>query len=104
LCAVLAARPEARWRFGPKTKQELVALQADLLRQGAALVRPGGRLVWSTCALDPDENRRQLDALVAEQPDFRLETDAETLPDTATTQTEGAGPIDGGYFARLVRG
>jgi 16S rRNA (cytosine967-C5)-methyltransferase len=101
---VLAARPEARWRFGPKTKQELVALQADLLRQGAALVRPGGRLVWSTCALEPDENRRQLDALVAEQPDFRLETDAETLPDTATTQTEGAGPIDGGYFARLVRG
>lgn len=100
---VLAARPEARWRFGPKAKQELVALQAGLLRQGAALVRPGGRLVWSTCALEPDENRRQVDALLAERPDLRLEADAETLPDTATTQTEGAGPVDGGYFARLVR-
>ena len=100
---VLAARPEARWRFGPKAKQELVALQAGLLHQGAGLVRPGGRLVWSTCALEPDENRRQVDALLAERDDFQLERDALTLPDPATTQTDGAGPVDGGYFARLVR-
>jgi 16S rRNA (cytosine967-C5)-methyltransferase len=98
---VLAARPEARWRFGPKTKHELGLLQARLLRQGALHVAPGGRLVWSTCALDPDENRRAVEAFLAEHAGFELDGDLETLPDPATDQTSGAGPVDGGYFARL---
>jgi 16S rRNA (cytosine967-C5)-methyltransferase len=101
---VLAARPEARWRFGPAQKRELVALQARLLAEGATLVRPGGRLVWSTCSLDPDENRRQVDAFLGEHVGWSLEADAETLPDVATTQEAGEGPVDGGYWARLRRG
>ena len=98
---VLAQRPEARWRYGPQSKQELRAIQAELLAQGARCTRPGGRLVWSTCALDTDENRRAVDAFLAEHPTWELEQDAEARPDTATNQTSGAGPIDGGYFARL---
>jgi 16S rRNA (cytosine967-C5)-methyltransferase len=100
---VLAARPEARWRFGPKTKRELGLLQARLLRQGAEHVAPGGRLVWSTCALDADENRRAVEGFLAEHAEFALETEQETLPDPATDQASGAGPVDGGYFARLAR-
>jgi 16S rRNA (cytosine967-C5)-methyltransferase len=100
---VLAARPEARWRFGPKTKRELGLLQARLLRQGSRHVAPGGRLVWSTCALDADENRRAVEAFLAEDAGFALDADLETLPDPATHQTAGAGPVDGGYFARLTR-
>ena len=100
---VLAARPEARWRFGPKTKRELGLLQARLLHQGAEHVAPEGRLVWSTCALDADENRRAVEAFLAEHAGFELDSDLETLPDTATDQTSGAGPVDGGYFARLRR-
>jgi len=100
---VLAGRPEARWRFGPAQKRELVELQARLLGEGAALVRPGGRLVWSTCSLDPDENRRQVDAFLAQHAGWSLEADAESLPDLVTTQEQGAGPVDGGYWARLRR-
>jgi len=100
---VLAARPEARWRFGPAHKQALAALQRRLLEQGAARVRPGGRLVWSTCALDPDENRRRVDAFLPQHPGWTLEAEAESLPDTSTTQSAGAGPVDGGYWARLRR-
>ena len=103
--AVLAQQPEARWRLGPASKRSLLELQATLLRQGADRVRPGGRLVWSTCALDPHENRRAVDRLLAERSELELELEeeAETLPDTATTADEGPGPIDGGYFARLRR-
>jgi 16S rRNA (cytosine967-C5)-methyltransferase len=101
--AVLGARPEARWRLGPAEKKSLLETQAALLAQGAKHVRTGGRVVWSTCALDPDENRRLVDGFLADRPEFKLEADAETLPDLETTQTEGAGPIDGGYFARLRR-
>lgn len=100
---VLAGRPEARWRFGPAWKRELVELQAGLLAAGAARVRPGGRLVWSTCSIDPDENRRQVEAFLAANPGWSLEEDAEHLPDTATDREHGAGPIDGGYWARLRR-
>ena len=110
---VLAARPEARWRYGPKTKSELVGLQSRLLREGAERVRVGGRLVWSTCSLDPDENTRLVRAFLTEQPQFTLEEELESLPDNAppasTTDspteltTKVNGPIDGGYFARLRR-
>jgi 16S rRNA (cytosine967-C5)-methyltransferase len=100
---VLAQRPEARWRFGPDSKRALVELQTQLFDRGAARVRSGGRLVWSTCALDADENRRAVDAFLARHAGWELELDAEALPDTATTQTAGAGPVDGGYYALLRR-
>jgi 16S rRNA (cytosine967-C5)-methyltransferase len=100
---VLAARPEARWRFGPATRRELATLQAELLRAGAARARPGGRLVWSTCSLEPEENRRQVDAFLAEHSGWSLEEDAQSLPDPATDRERGAGPVDGGYWARLRR-
>lgn len=98
---VLAQRPEARWRYGPGNKQELLAIQHDLLTQGATLVRPGGRLVWSTCALEADENDRAIKGFLAAHPGWELEEEAERRADPATDQESGTGPIDGGYFARL---
>lgn len=98
---VLAQRPEARWRFGPQHKQSLLEIQRELLAQGARSTRPGGRLIWSTCALESDENQRAVKAFLAEHPTWELEEEAETRPDVATDQVSGVGPIDGGYFARL---
>ncbi|MEO6709626.1 MAG: transcription antitermination factor NusB, partial [Planctomycetota bacterium] len=80
---VLAARPEARWRYGPKTKADLLSLQSRMIREGAERVRQGGRLVWSTCSLDPDENARLVRAFLAEQTQFVLEEELESLPDCA---------------------
>lgn len=99
--AVLAARPEARWRFGPSGQRQLTTLQARLLSEGAARVRPGGRLVWSVCSLEPDEGRQQVKRFVEGNPGWGVELECETLPDVATDATSGAGPVDGGYFARL---
>jgi 16S rRNA (cytosine967-C5)-methyltransferase len=94
---VLAARPEARWRFGPQHLDSLRQLQARLLREGADRVRIGGRLVWSTCSLEPSENVAQVKALLQERPGWKLESSFEALPDL------DSGPVDGGYAARLVR-
>ena len=101
---VLAQRPEARWRYGPATKRELLDLQAGLLAQGAARVRSGGRLVWSTCSLDRDENARLASRFVAGNAGWSLEEERESLPDPQSASEHGRGPIDGGYFARLRRG
>jgi 16S rRNA (cytosine967-C5)-methyltransferase len=72
---VLRRRPEARWRIQPDAVEELAALQRELLMSAAALVRPGGRLVYAVCTLTKAETtgvddwaREALPDLVAEPP------------------------------------
>jgi 16S rRNA (cytosine967-C5)-methyltransferase len=93
---VLGARPCARWRFSPSHLASLVALQSRLLAAGAARVRPGGRLVWSTCSLEPEENGQLVRRFLAEHGEFELAEEREALPGAG-------GPADGGYAARLER-
>jgi 16S rRNA (cytosine967-C5)-methyltransferase len=96
---VLAQRPEARWRYGPASQRSLAELQARLLRSGAERVKRGGRLVYSTCSLEPEENGRIVQTFLRERPGFELETAIEILPDPENAR----GPVDGGYAARLRR-
>ena len=57
--------------------EETVAMcarrQQEILRSGAVLVRPGGRLVYSTCTFAPAENEETVEAFLAQHPDFVLE-------------------------------
>lgn len=53
--------PEARWRLTPERLARLTTLQARLLDIGAALVKPGGRLVYVVCSLLPEEGDAQID-------------------------------------------
>ncbi len=94
---VLGARPEARWRFTPSALESLAKLQTRLLSEAADRVRPGGRLVWSTCSLEPEENEERVRAFLTGRPDWTLEEERTSLPDAET------GPWDGGYAARLQR-
>lgn len=52
----LRRRPDARWRIQPADVDALAALQRELLAASAALVRPGGRLVYSVCTLTAAES------------------------------------------------
>lgn len=94
---VLAQRPEARWRYGPASQRSLAELQGRLLRAGGDRVKRGGRLVYSTCSLEPEENGRVVQAFLRDRPEFELETAFEELPDPGNP----GGPVDGGYAARL---
>lgn len=94
---VLASRPAARWRFGPKELASLAEVQERLLAEAAERVRPGGRLVWSTCSLEPEENERRVRAFVESRPEWSLEAQVESLPGAAP------GPVDGGAAFRLRR-
>ncbi|WP_368744424.1 RsmB/NOP family class I SAM-dependent RNA methyltransferase [Desertibaculum subflavum] len=64
--------PDARWRLKPEDVPELVAKQAKILDQAAALVAAGGRLVYVTCSLLAEENEDQVAAFLARHPDFRV--------------------------------
>lgn len=92
---VIRRRPDVRWRFAPAQLQELVALQAGILAGAAALVKPGGRLVYSTCSIEPEENGEQVQRFLAAHPEFTLATEKLLLP---------CPRHDGAYAALLLRG
>ncbi|WP_242395208.1 RsmB/NOP family class I SAM-dependent RNA methyltransferase [Anaeromyxobacter oryzisoli] len=52
----LRRKPDARWRLKPDDPTRFAALQKELLGRFAALVKPGGRLVYATCAMGRTEN------------------------------------------------
>jgi len=68
---VLARRPEARWRLRPDDLAELPTVQGRLLERAAGLVRPGGRLVYATCSLQPEENEGVVHAFLGAHADWR---------------------------------
>lgn len=66
-------QPEAKWRLTPERLGELVAIQAAILGACAALLRPGGRLVYMTCSLLRAENDDQVQSLLRSDDRLRLE-------------------------------
>lgn len=78
---VFRRRVDARYRRKPEEIKALAALQREILQQAARLVRPGGRLVYSTCTLEPEENQEQIKWFIRNYPEFQIEPYSEFLPD-----------------------
>ncbi|MCK8787222.1 RsmB/NOP family class I SAM-dependent RNA methyltransferase [Roseomonas sp. NAR14] len=62
--------PDARLRTGPGDLAELSGKQGKILDSAADLVRPGGRLVYATCSILPEEDEGQMDAFLGRRPDY----------------------------------
>jgi 16S rRNA (cytosine967-C5)-methyltransferase len=71
-CGVWRRRPDAKWRLKPEMLETRLAEQREVLDQGAALVKPGGRLAYITCSILPPENGGQVEAFVARHPEFKI--------------------------------
>jgi 16S rRNA (cytosine967-C5)-methyltransferase len=65
-------RPDAKWRLSERALTERMGEQAALLTQAAAYVKPGGRLVYVTCSLLPDENEDQVARFAGAMPDWTV--------------------------------
>lgn len=85
----LARRPDARWRKAPKDIDDLVPIQADILRSAAKALKPGGTLVYSTCTIHPRENQELVQAFLDENPDFEPDEIAPYLPPTLAGEARG---------------
>ncbi len=69
----LQSRPDLRWRVTAEHVRELEVIQAKVLAAGAAALRPGGVMVYSTCTISPTENERQIERFLNGNSDFELD-------------------------------
>ncbi len=104
----IARHPDARQRVCPEALATLARLQAELLDGAAQAVAPGGLLIYSTWSLEPEENERQVERLLAARPEFAREP-SEMFP-PALLSPEGdlmilphRDRMDGAFAARLRR-
>jgi 16S rRNA (cytosine967-C5)-methyltransferase len=108
---VLGRRAELRWRTGQEKLDELAGLQKALLDRAAALLKPGGTLVYATCSVEPEENEQQAKAFLERHPGFEPAGLPDGFPEaflpaesengwllTLPGEREG---FDGGFAARF---
>jgi 16S rRNA (cytosine967-C5)-methyltransferase len=68
----LRRNPDLKWRHAETAPAELVAKQKSILAAAATLIKPGGRLVYATCSVLPEENEAVVDAFLASHPGFAM--------------------------------
>ena len=92
----LCREPDARWRIDDGAVSRFQEAQAEVLRLGARLVRPGGTLVFATCSVFREEGEEVVGPFLAANPGFRLVLEERRWPHRQ--------PGAGFYLARLSRG
>ncbi len=65
-------KPDAKWRLTQKQLQQRIAEQREVLARGASLVKSGGRLVYVTCSILPEENGSQVVEFVQKHSGYRI--------------------------------
>jgi 16S rRNA (cytosine967-C5)-methyltransferase len=83
---VLSKRADLRWRRDEEGLQNAVDLQEQLLEEAGNMVKRGGRLVYSTCSLEPEENMDQITKFLDKYDNFELEPLDEYLPEEVLSE------------------
>lgn len=97
---VMARRCEVRYRITPKAVTNLARTQFTILDQAAEKVRPGGRIVYSTCSILKEENDRLIGRFLDHHPDFILNHARLQFPRPQSAEDHES---DGGFAALLIR-
>ncbi|HCS55009.1 transcription antitermination factor NusB [Rubinisphaera sp.] len=92
--AVLGKRAEARWRYSITELHLLNDIQMQLLDTAAELLAEEGRMVYSTCSIEPKENEQLVSRWLEDHPEFTCTEMKSILPNTNR---------DGGFCARIER-
>ena len=112
----LRRNPELKWRLRPSDIPSLAATQLRLLENAAAVLQPGGRMVYSTCSLEREENQDVVERFLTSHPEFRLlplredaarlrpsfRPAAERLFDADYLETSPARDACDGFFAAIL--
>jgi 16S rRNA (cytosine967-C5)-methyltransferase len=77
---VIRRKPDVRLRLQEKNMTDLPQLQTQLLLHAAKWLKPGGRLIYSTCSIEPEENLHVVNSLLTARPDLTLKKSDLSLP------------------------
>ncbi|MBN2433167.1 MAG: hypothetical protein JXQ27_16985 [Acidobacteria bacterium] len=104
----LQRNPDLRWKIDLPKILRLSHLQSDLLQSAAALVRPGGMLVYATCSAEPEENEAVVRSFLRRTPgSFVAEAPVEFRPGVITSEgyyrTFPAMDSGDGFFGAFLR-
>jgi 16S rRNA (cytosine967-C5)-methyltransferase len=94
----LRRNPDLKWRQSPKAVQELTEKQTSILASAARLVKSGGRLVYATCSVLPEENEAIAQAFSAAHPNFVPLSAADTLTELKVANAGSLCTTDGLYL------
>jgi 16S rRNA (cytosine967-C5)-methyltransferase len=110
---VLRRHPDGRWNKAERTVSEHTALQRRILENCAALLRPGGTLVYATCTTEPEENDEVIAwFLTGPGGSFKIDDPRPFLPQSAAPLVDAEGffrtfpkapEMDGFFGVRMVR-
>lgn len=92
---VLGKKPDLRYKMNEQTEKELVQLQRQILSVVNTYVKPGGKLLYSTCTIHREENEGNVEWFLKTYPEFELVKDKQMLP--------GKDAGDGFYIAMLKK-
>ncbi|MFN2427223.1 MAG: RsmB/NOP family class I SAM-dependent RNA methyltransferase, partial [Candidatus Binatia bacterium] len=107
----LRQHPEIRWRRTPRDLDELAERQRSILAAASRFVKPGGRLVYSTCTIARIENEDVVEQFLASNPEFSRDTVRDFPPGVAACcEPDGTlrtlphrDGIDGFFAVRMTR-
>ena len=99
----LRRNPDLKWRQSPKAIEEMTVKQAAILQSASRLLKPGGRLVYATCSVLPQENEAIAQAFSAANPEFvpLQARDILAHPKVEHAADLCTGPLTGGEYLRL---
>lgn len=98
----LRRNPDLKWRQSPKAVAELALLQTAILHSAARLLKPGGRLVYATCSVLPEENEEIAQKFNTHNPDFSALAVGDLMQDLKVLgfATVCSGPVSGLEYLR----
>lgn len=77
---VIRRRVDVRWRLQAPDIEKIAITQRKILENALPCLKPSGRIVYSTCSIEPEENLRQVEAFLAAHPEYQLTGTREALP------------------------
>lgn len=105
----LTKKPDIKWKKDLFTLREMNDIQYKLLCKAGELVKPGGVVVYSTCSIEPEENKDIVEKFISNNPDFHLDSAQGRFPDEILDENgciqtfPQRHKMDGAFAAKLVK-
>ena len=107
---VIGKKPDIRWRRSQNEMNEFVALQGNILNHMSQFLKPLGRIIYSTCSIEPEENWGVVDAFLKLNTNFYMDMETNIIPDSWLDDRGALAPFpsesktDGMFAVKLING